>query len=57
MNDRTTIAGRLVVEEYYLEQLRRWDFEELLTALRHNPVMRGDTDDCFIVAQDYLACA
>lgn len=42
---------------YYAQLLKRWDFEELLAQLRRHPVMRGETDDSFIVAREYFAQA
>lgn len=45
------------MEDYYGQLLHHWDFEVLLTALHLNPVLRGETDDSFVVVRDYLACA
>lgn len=57
MQEHPVQTGEFVVAEYYREMLRYWDFEQLLAALRRNPVLRGDTDDTFIVALELFALA
>lgn len=44
-------------EQRYQQLLSRWDFEELLTELRLNPVLTGQDERSPIIAKEYFAQA